>query len=278
MSVKLVKVAWFLGIALVLSTSLVQSATAAPIIIPGTIISPGHADFIALRSVFFGPWAPADPRQTGGAFVAFDLSSLPFDPTAVLLVDDGVPLGNDLSALSGSGIDVDMAGGFAVGGGLSFATSVHAFVPGQRISGTGSGSAELLDAFIAANPAIPVSTAAPGGTGGSGPLFGTGASTLGSSDGFLVNVPGPAVNGGGYLAIGSGGQLSLNFLLAINRHGNIGGTIYDFLYFDVGGAGDDGFVVFDDEAIAPIPEPGTWLLTGMGLAFFAERRRRNRRA
>lgn len=272
--VRLTTIARTAAMTALFTLGLALPSAASPVILPGTVINPGTAEYDALRALFPGVF-PIVTGQNGGSFVAFNLSSLSFNPTAVLLVDDGIPLANDASALAGSGIDVDMAGGMAVGGGLSYATSVNVFVPGQRISGTGSGAAEALDAFIAANNP-PVTTAASGGTGGDGPLFGTGASTLGSSDGYIVTTMAGNLLAGGYLAIGSGGQLGLVFANGIDRNGNLAGTIYDFVYFDVGGAGDNGYVLFDDQPIAAVPEPGTWLLIGTGLAFLARRRLRAR--
>lgn len=245
-----------------------KSASGAPIVLPGVVINPSAdplSDFAKLQAVLGG---------SGGSFVAFDLSTLTFDPTAVLLTDDGVPAGPDASGLSGTGLDVDFAGGFASGGGpLSYATSVFGYTPGQRISGTGAGTAELLDAFVATLPAAQKTVAASGGTGGDGFLMGVGSDALGTPDGFLGGTP---LTASGFLSIGSAGQLSLLFAAGIDRNGNIGGTIYDFVYFDMGSAGDSGFVTFDDQPIPTVPEPGTWLLLATGGALLVHRARRRR--
>jgi len=250
--------------ALLLSAFLVRPASAAPIVLAGTVVNPIDADFALLQAVVGG---------AGGSFVAFDLSSLTFDPTAVLLTDDGVPAGPDASGLAGTGLDIDFAGGLASLGGLSYATSVFGYTPGQRISGTGAGTAELLETFVNALPAVQKTVAASGGTGGDGFLMGVGSDALGGPNGFLGGNP---LTASGFLSIGSAGQLSLVFAGGINRNGNIGGTIYDFVYFDMGSANDNGSVAFDDQPIPTVPEPGTWLLIVTGGAFLVHRARRRR--
>ncbi len=253
-----------LGPAIVFAAVFTGSAAAAPVTLPGTVVNPGDPSFAALQAALGG---------SSGSIVAFDLSSLTFDPIAVLLTDDGVPLGPDASGLAGTGLDIDFAGGFASGGGLSYATSVFGYAPGQRIAGLGGGTAETLDAFVLTLPAAQRTVAQSGGTGGNGFLMGTGADALGAPNGFLGGAP---FSASGFVSIGSGGQLSLLFAGGINRNGNIGGTIYDFVYFDMGGAGDNGSVTFDDTAIATVPEPGTSALIATGLAALLVRARRRR--
>jgi hypothetical protein len=262
-----------------------SKSEAAPVMLPGTVLNFGNPDYFAIAAVL--GYVPPPGDNTIYSLVAFDLGSLSFDPTAALLVDDNVPLGSDPSSLAGSGLDIDAAGGLTLGGTPNYATGVHAYVPGERISPSpGAVAAGLLEAYTLTLPPGARSVAAPGGTGGPGFLFGVGADALGAPDGRLSVIESPPGSGifvldpsrlpEGYVSIGSGGQLSLLFASAINRNGNIGGTIWDFVYWDTGGAGDNGFLLFDDQAIAPIPEPGTMLLFGSGLVFAAVRLRRSR--
>ena len=241
-------------------------AKAAPIPVPGFVLNPGDAGYAEIVAVLGG-------SVTGFSLVAFDLSVLSFNPLAALLVDDGVPLADNASGLAGSGIDVDAAGGLAPGGGLSFASGVSAYSPGQRISAPPGAIAHTLEAYVLGLPNSQRSVAASGGSGGDGFLAGVAADAVGAPNAFLIANP---FSAGNYASIGSGGQLGLLFALGIDRNANIGGTIYDFVYFDLAGAGDNGMVFFDDQPIAAVPEPGTMLLIGSGLLVAAARRRRQR--
>lgn len=260
---------------------------AAPITLPGTVLNFGNPDYFAIAAIL--GYVPPPGDNTIYSLVAFDLGSLNFNPSAVLLVDDNIPSGNDTSALAGSGLDIDAAAGLTTGGAANYASGVHTYTPGTRISPSANATAAvLLDAHTATLPPGQRTVAAPGGSGGPGSLFGVAGDALGAPNGVLsvietapgsgVFVLNPARLPANYVAIGSGGQLSLLFANPINRNGNIGGTVWDFVYWDTGGAGDNGSVLFDTQAIAPIPEPGTMLLLGSGLALAAVRLRRHRTA
>ena len=264
-----------------------STAQAAPIVLTGTVLDFGNADYHAIAQQL--GYVPPSGDNTIYSLVAFDLGSLTFDPTAVLLVDDGVPAGNALSSLAASGLDVDAAAGLTTSGDANYASGVHVYQPGERISASaGAGSATLVEAYT--NSATPParSVAAPGGTGGPGYLIGAATDALGAPDAVLSAIQSPPGSGTfvldpnnlprGYVAIGSGGQLSLLFASPIDRDGNIAGTPWDFVYWDTGGAGDNGFLLCDTQPIEPIvtPEPAMTLLLGAGLVSIVSRIRHRR--
>jgi hypothetical protein len=101
------------------------------------------------------------------------------------------------------------------------------------------------------------------GTNGAGNDVDNTVATLGSFD--AESTTGPGANG--FVSMGFDGSIFFNLTAPVNTSGN-------FLY--IGEVGDNGEVAASSVRIeeGPIPEPGTYLLMGAGLAALAVMRRR----
>jgi hypothetical protein len=241
-------------------------SAAVPVTITGGVINPGDADYATLTGVLgVSSGAPS--------LIAFDLATLGFDPLGFLAIDDAIPAADSDSGLAGSGIDLDAVAGISSSSMPIYAASVFSFAPGQRISAPAGSLATNIEPLISDPGYTNKTTAMPGGTGGPGFLLGTPDDALGSSDSVNPLPGGALLPEFGFLSIGSGGLISLLFAEPVNRNGNIGGTAYDLVYYDFGGAGDSGFFQVDVHGI-PVPEPGVLSLLAMRLLFFDLRRRR----
>ena len=241
-------------------------SAAVPVTINGVVIDPGFAGYAELTGVL-------GVSSSAPSLIAFDLDGLGFDPLGFLVIDDAIPAANSDSGLAGSGIDLDAVAGISSSSVPIYAASVFSFAPGERISAPGGSLAASIEPLINDAGYTNRTTAMPGGTGGPGFLLGTADDTLGSSDSLFPLSGGTLQPELGFLSIGSGGRISLLFAEPLNRNGNIGGTVYDLVYYDLGGAGDSGFFQVDVEGI-PVPEPGVLSLFAMSLLFLEARRRR----